>query len=131
MNWQFRQRLRGPAVGMILILLAGCDIGQSRPVDVGLFEPHMFNDLPYNVSFTSTNPIEDAALLAQGFSASREIAVFRMSGEPFGTNDGAEAAAVAAAFCVGGPFVFVPGADGILGDDAGYVFSHSCLVREE
>jgi hypothetical protein len=116
---------------LVLAALAGCDDRTAEFDNPGLFEPYMFNDQAYNVSFIATTPIEDLALLAQGFTASRAIEVFRMSGEPFGPTDAAEAAAVAARFCTGGTLIFVPGADGVFGDDSpGFVFARNCLERE-
>jgi hypothetical protein len=115
----------------VLAALAGCDDATAEFDSPGLFEPYMFNDEAYNISFIATTPIEDQALLAQGFIASRAIEVFRMSGEPFGPTDAAEAAAVAAQFCTGGTLIFVPSADGIFSDDPpGFVFARNCLERE-
>ena len=118
--------------GLVLVLmgLAACDDVPTDGANPGLFEPYMFNDLPYNVSFVSSTPVEDAALLAQGFTTSREIQVFRMAGEPFGAGDAAKAESVAAAFCTGGTLTFVPGAEAILDDSASFVFPRSCLERE-
>lgn len=122
--------MRGRVLCVAIAGLTGCVDAQTQGGNPGLFEPYIFNDQAYNVSFIASTPIEDPALLAQGFIASREIEVFRMSDQPFGAADEAEAAAVAARFCTGGTLTFVPGATGVLGGDpGGFVFARNCLER--
>jgi len=122
--------MRGFLAVVGLIALASCDDTQTDGGNPGLFEPWLFNDVAYNVSFVGSNPIADPALLAQGFIAGRDIAVFRMTDVPFDAGDAAEAEAVAADFCAGATRLFVSGAEGLLFDRGGFVFPQSCLERQ-
>ena len=121
---------RAAGIAGVLAALAGCDALPADGANPGLFEPRLFNDLPYNVSFVGSGPVEDAGLVAQGFTTARDIAVFRMTGAPFGPGDMTEAEAVAADFCIGPARVFAPAPDRTRLDGGGVLFSGACPGRD-
>jgi hypothetical protein len=122
--------MRAPVAIVILSALAACEGAPPDGGNPGLFEPRMFNDVPYNVSFVGTSTVDDPALVAQGYTLRKDIEVYRMTGSPFGPGDLPEAEAVAEDFCSGPTWAFVTSAENVRLEAGGYLFSGACLMPD-